>query len=299
MGRANAGKTTILQRVCNATDQPEIFNGEGQKACVDNHALTVDCIQRGYHDIEDELVFRSNPRFVFHDSCGFEAGSEEQFAMMKKFVMDHARTPKLNKRIHAIWFCIPLTDIHRMVTAAETKFFEECDTGHVPVVVLVTKADALELEAIEQLEDQGLTVDATSVAALEKKILDNNIAKLKGWLNKCKFAPQDYLSFGGMHEESGDCTSLLKCTTNALTEEGLQELLISTQQTNLGLCIEFAILQTLKVNMKMGWMNPAGLAFELSKWFPFKVCEMEYLVGLNSCSMLLLPCCWPKLDSIK
>ncbi|KIO11996.1 hypothetical protein M404DRAFT_19820 [Pisolithus tinctorius Marx 270] len=194
MGRANAGKTTILQRVCNTTDQPEIFNGEGQKV---EPTIVQGSIKRGYHDIEDELVFRSNPRFVFHDSCGFEAGSEEQFAMMKKFVMDHARTPKLNKRIHAIWFCIPLTDIHRMVTAAETKFFEECDTGHVPVVVLVTKADALELEAIEQLEDQGLTVDATSVAALEKKILDNNIAKLKDWLNKYKFAPQDYLSLGG------------------------------------------------------------------------------------------------------
>lgn len=31
VGRANAGKTTILQRVCNTTDQPEVFNGEGQK----------------------------------------------------------------------------------------------------------------------------------------------------------------------------------------------------------------------------------------------------------------------------
>ncbi|KIK13736.1 hypothetical protein PISMIDRAFT_688430, partial [Pisolithus microcarpus 441] len=31
MGRANAGKTTILQRVCNTTDQPEIFNGKGEK----------------------------------------------------------------------------------------------------------------------------------------------------------------------------------------------------------------------------------------------------------------------------
>ncbi|KAI5993289.1 hypothetical protein EDD15DRAFT_2267517 [Pisolithus albus] len=31
MGRANAGKTTILQRVCNTTDNPEIFDGEGNK----------------------------------------------------------------------------------------------------------------------------------------------------------------------------------------------------------------------------------------------------------------------------
>ena len=29
IGRANAGKTTILQRVCNTTERPKIFNREG------------------------------------------------------------------------------------------------------------------------------------------------------------------------------------------------------------------------------------------------------------------------------
>ena len=31
IGRANAGKTTILQRVCNATEQPKIFNHKGHE----------------------------------------------------------------------------------------------------------------------------------------------------------------------------------------------------------------------------------------------------------------------------
>ena len=31
IGRANAGKTTILQRVCNTTEQPKIFNRKGHK----------------------------------------------------------------------------------------------------------------------------------------------------------------------------------------------------------------------------------------------------------------------------
>ena len=35
MGRANAGKTTILQRVCNTTEQPKIFNQDGHEVfCV-------------------------------------------------------------------------------------------------------------------------------------------------------------------------------------------------------------------------------------------------------------------------
>ena len=31
MGRANAGKTTILQRVCKTTESPEVFDGKGNK----------------------------------------------------------------------------------------------------------------------------------------------------------------------------------------------------------------------------------------------------------------------------
>jgi GTPase SAR1 family protein len=32
-GRANAGKTTILQKICNTTEEAEIFNGKGEKVC--------------------------------------------------------------------------------------------------------------------------------------------------------------------------------------------------------------------------------------------------------------------------
>ena len=31
IGRANAGKTTILKRVCDTTEEPEIYNVEGEK----------------------------------------------------------------------------------------------------------------------------------------------------------------------------------------------------------------------------------------------------------------------------
>ncbi|KIK19945.1 hypothetical protein PISMIDRAFT_106606, partial [Pisolithus microcarpus 441] len=247
MGRANAGKTTILQRVCNTTDQPEIFNGKGEKVCMLCCFLetksTFSYIQRGYHNIEDELVFKSNPGFVFHDSCGFEAGSEEQFDMMKKFVMDRAKSTKLDERIHAIWFCIPLNESHRMIMAAETKFFDNCDTGHVPVIVLATKADTLELDAFEQLEDQGLSVDDAVVEKLQKEMTENNVEKLKDWLGKTVFPPHGYLSLTGMQNEGADCTPLLTCTTHTLDEEGLQQLLISTQQSNLELCMEYAIIK--------------------------------------------------------
>ncbi|KAI6141671.1 hypothetical protein BKA82DRAFT_1006529 [Pisolithus tinctorius] len=275
MGKANAGKTTILQRVCNTTDEPEIFDGNGEKV---DARMVQGSLKRGYHNIEDELVFKSNPHFVFHDSCGFEAGSEAEFDKMKKFVTDHAKDTKLERRIHAIWYCIPLNESHRMVTAAEKKFFNECDSGHVPVIVLLTKADALNLDAIDELMDRGFSEDEAMKEApeVEKQLQKGCLEKIKGWLNELKFPPLSYLMLAGMEQEGADCEELLKCTAAALTEEGLQGLLISSQQSNLGLCMEFAIMKTLKRAMNRGaeQVELDNLAYDLSTWFPFMVCEI-------------------------
>ncbi|KAI6132342.1 GTP-binding protein [Pisolithus croceorrhizus] len=229
MGRANAGKTTILQRVCNSTDEPEIFDAEGSK--------------RGYHDITHEFVFKSNPGFVFHDSCGFEAGSTKQFEQMKEFVVDRATTRRVNERVHAIWFCIPMTDYHRTVTAAEQKFFNECDTGHVPVMVLLTKCDSLEVDAIQELQDEGLEIEEApeKIAEKEMELVEKWHAHIKHELDKCKYPPRGYVTLQEMHQESADCTVLMQRTANVMNEEGLQMLLVSTQQSSILLCIEYAV----------------------------------------------------------
>jgi len=44
-----------------------------------------------------------------------------------------------------------------------------------------------------------------------------------------------------MENNNADCGPLLECTTEALGEEAMQMLLISTQQTNLALCIKYAV----------------------------------------------------------
>ncbi|KAG6331379.1 hypothetical protein ID866_7712 [Astraeus odoratus] len=243
MGRANAGKTTVLQRICNTTDLPEVFDGNGNKL---NLTLGIsNCYQRGYHNIVDELVFRSNQHFVFHDSCGFEAGSEDGFKKMKDFVIKCSSTPKLKERIHAIWFCIPINDYERPITAAEEKFFNECDTGNVPVIVLLTKADTLNLLAIGQLRDKGYDMRKAKARAgdLEKQLLINMQECIAQQLSQCKFAPKAYVPLVRMNEQqSGDqCTKIITCTANALDNDALQKLLISTQQVNLELNIKYAL----------------------------------------------------------
>ena len=46
-----------------------------------------------------------------------------------------------------------------------------------------------------------------------------------------------------MNQEGADCDSLLRCSTDALNEVELQKLVISTQQANIVLNIEYAVKQ--------------------------------------------------------
>ncbi|KAG2118714.1 uncharacterized protein F5147DRAFT_565093 [Suillus discolor] len=102
IGRANAGKTTILQRVYNTRDNPKIYNSAGNRCALSRcHELTSS--QRGLHDIEIEMVFKSNLGFIFHDSQGFEAGGADEFEKVKAFIMSCSKEIKITNQLHAIW----------------------------------------------------------------------------------------------------------------------------------------------------------------------------------------------------
>ena len=59
------------------------------------------------HNIEDELVFTNHEGYVFHDSCGFECGSQDELKTVQDFVRRKSRVNRLKDRLHAIWF-VPL-----------------------------------------------------------------------------------------------------------------------------------------------------------------------------------------------
>jgi hypothetical protein len=139
IGRANAGKTTLLKKVCNSIEDPEIFSPSGkmviesaafrrQTVCSfesitinrssipplsrsrqrfdslypsNSHSLSIS--QRGIHDIEYQLIFKSNPQFIFHDSRGFESGSLDEIETVKSFIAKCARSQKLSEQLHAVW----------------------------------------------------------------------------------------------------------------------------------------------------------------------------------------------------
>ncbi|KAJ8583589.1 hypothetical protein M405DRAFT_866917 [Rhizopogon salebrosus TDB-379] len=229
VGRANAGKTTLLQKVCNTTEKPEIFDGEGNKIDAD---VVKSSVNRGEHDINNELMFRSNPRFVFHDSCGFEAGGEDEFKNMKEFVSERASTRKLNERIHAIWQAIISMRLYVIVIFCVT----------VPVIAVFTKFDALSAVALGELRTKpGLT--RKDIFERTPELVEEIFANANIWGRLCgtRHPPKDYVRLAKMNMDETDCGPLLERTTGALGDEALQMLLISTQRTNLELCITYAV----------------------------------------------------------
>ena len=135
IGRANAGKTSILKRVCDTTESPVVYRQEGfnkeQVRClsiVDSASLIspprqiqldpsrevservpfvgyyLPLRQRGEHRIEDEIVFSNHDGYIFHDSCGFESGGADELKIVQNFVQQKSSERRLANRLHAIWF---------------------------------------------------------------------------------------------------------------------------------------------------------------------------------------------------
>ena len=132
IGRANAGKTTILQRVCNTTEDPCIYDENNKNMVIVHRPKDEFCvwkfllactylsgtrlttyicllvcltlpIQRGIHDIYRPFAFRNNPGFIFHDSPGFETGDKKQLQEVLSFIEKKAKSTDVDDQLHAIW----------------------------------------------------------------------------------------------------------------------------------------------------------------------------------------------------
>ena len=89
----------------------------------------------------DEFSFESNPRFIFHDSPGFEAGGDQEIDDVLSFLQEKTKANEVKDQIHAIWciFFYPLMishsrhvfrfcftpDVSRPLLGLEQMFFNE------------------------------------------------------------------------------------------------------------------------------------------------------------------------------
>ncbi|KAJ7618689.1 hypothetical protein FB45DRAFT_170531 [Roridomyces roridus] len=94
IGRPGAGKMTLLKRICETTEAPEIRRSEW------THIQSLLPLEPHTHyDINDELTFASHPRLRFHQAAGASGGLAE----IDTFLKHRAAAGKFSQLVHAIW----------------------------------------------------------------------------------------------------------------------------------------------------------------------------------------------------
>ena len=121
-----------------------------------------------------------------------------------------------------------MSEPERPVVAVEEQFFNECNTEHgenfhhnlqwlvwnnclvVPVIVLLTKADAMRGVAIGHLRDEGMTMKEAMVgaASLAEQILREVSTKIRNQSDWCKYPPKDYVPLSGELSSPGPSLSV-------------------------------------------------------------------------------------------
>ncbi|KAG2041351.1 hypothetical protein BDR03DRAFT_717765 [Suillus americanus] len=163
----------------------------------------------------------------------------------------------------------------RTFQRSEEKFFLECDTGHVPVIAVFTKFEALRPVAYGEIKKQlkGLSTEERSqrIAQRVEEVFTNTGV----WDRLCDPAnrarPKSYVRLENMNKPNTSCNSLLERTTLALDNEELRLCLISTQQSNMELCIKCAVGTLVdRAHRQFGPLpiNYEDYQFDIAKWFP-------------------------------
>ncbi|KAJ7758820.1 hypothetical protein DFH07DRAFT_448527 [Mycena maculata] len=247
IGKANAGKTTLLKKVCDSIDDPEIFSPSGEK--IDPKVVEASH-RRGEHEITNQLVFKSNPGYIFHDSRGFEAGSVDQIKRVKTFIAERAETTELSEQLHAIWYCLP-TDTNRPVTRAEQDFFNTGVRGQVPLIAIFTKVDGLQDSAFAQLQNAGYNVDQ-AIEKLAQATREMLTADFRQPLEQTDYPPSEYVQLDDMREAGTSCNELIERTAATISDDALRTLFVSVQRNNIGLSVGFAVRSSIDEKRILG-----------------------------------------------
>ncbi|KAF8258554.1 hypothetical protein EI94DRAFT_1754288 [Lactarius quietus] len=225
VGRANAGKTSILQQVCETTESPTIYRG--RKVVKLNPS-----VNRGEHKIDDTLVFSNHEGYVFHDSMGIESGSAKELETLKEFIQRKCGEKKLQDKLHAIWYCVPM-DNHR--PELDLKFYDKiCPDPNVPVIAVFTKYDQFLRNVKMDVSDYPDKYPDSNGDQVAEKLFQDHYLRPLGTNAK-------YVRLEKMHMKDSRCDSLVEETAAALNEDTVALMLLAVQRGNIELSVKTAL----------------------------------------------------------
>ncbi|KAF8264734.1 hypothetical protein EI94DRAFT_1805403 [Lactarius quietus] len=229
VGRANAGKTSILQRVCDTTESPNIKRGGVE--------ITLNpSVNRGEHEINDELVFSNHVGYVFHDSKGIESGSVEELEILKDFIRRKSQQLTTN----VLRYCVPM-DNRR--PGLDIKFYDKiCPDPKVPVVVVFTKYDQFLFNVEMDVFDDPDKYPDGDVSDEAKKIFEEHYLRPLG-------DDARYVRLEKMNAEESRCDILIEKTAAVLNEDVVVLMLLAVQKGNVELSVKRALSRVYHPNL--------------------------------------------------
>ncbi|KAG9004978.1 hypothetical protein FRB94_001947 [Tulasnella sp. JGI-2019a] len=207
IGKANAGKTSILKKICGES-VPIVLDRDGNPVTDHN---TLDPTLAVPYTATD-----GRPGFSFYDSRGIESGSTEELDKVADFITRRSIAP-LEERLHATWVCLSLDD-ERPVGEAELRMLDVKNPGEIPVVVVFTKYDGLETRALNTLRREGLLKPREAfraMAATAERLFKEH------WLNRIYTTEPPkppFVRLKDLDKPQGKCDDLLECTADMLQE---------------------------------------------------------------------------------
>ncbi|KAJ7487976.1 hypothetical protein FB451DRAFT_1025960 [Mycena latifolia] len=233
LGRRNAGKTTILKKMCGSDGSDlEIVNVKGEKVMT----------QHGMSNIENEITFKRNPLFVFHDSRGIEAGAEhEQNSPLSteylwNFLEKRSERTRIRDQVHAIWLCIPMDNPRAPSAEFELAFFNaKRSPGEFPVIAVFTKFESLLDEAYDNLPEDDDSSDADrDKEALKVAQSKFNATVLKA-IQSTTYPPNQVVQLQNLNEAATECAALTEKTYAAIQDETLLDLFALAQRNSISI----------------------------------------------------------------
>ncbi|KAG1790648.1 uncharacterized protein HD556DRAFT_1488300 [Suillus plorans] len=215
-----------------------------------------------------------------------------------------------------------MDDPCRTFQRSEEKFFLECDTGRVPVVAIFTKFEALRPFAYGEIKKElkGVSSEERSKRIAER--VEELFTKTGVCDRLCnpenRARPKSYVRLQNMNKQNTNCDALLESTTLALDDEELRLCLVSTQQSNMELCMKCAI--TILVDRAHQLFVPlrfdyGAYQYGIARWFSHLKVRERLIQSDDSLVMMLtdagkiavyeartgwtalIPCCYSPVDS--
>ncbi|KDQ14927.1 hypothetical protein BOTBODRAFT_174437 [Botryobasidium botryosum FD-172 SS1] len=244
IGRANAGKTTILRAVCGAKGEPDVYDQDGKKitpGAGSKARLALRSIRTRLLHGSPNSVHAPNPQAVPNQGPPLQLADailspsslrgehnieySLKFPTSPGFVFHDSRGFE-SGAIDELEYCFS-TDSNRFMTAADKEFFNTIDTGTVPVIAIFTKFDALDATAFSTLSEQGVPFAEAQRQAPEhaQAKFDQDLLPL---IQQLAHPPRAVVCLRNMHNKGSPATiqkaaaDLIESTGSALDDGALK-----------------------------------------------------------------------------